>query len=363
MTRAIVAVMCLAGLGASAAEAGLLSVPEGYTPEKPWPVIVSYQDNPSAEQMKKVPYFLVHAGGQGVPAARKTREYLLNLARRHNIDPLRIYGTGFSRGGQEVLKQAWDRPHWFAAVAPVCNDLRRKPDRNLKDLNVRYLVNVPTLLLHGQGDSFRRTGEILHGHMKQAACPVQFRLYPGGHTPKLPFKDDVTMLTDFFGKHRLNPFPKQVVHIVTHKRYSRAFWVDSALVEDAGVLKGVFQVTVKPGNRIEVAASRHVAAVALHLNDKLVDMNKPVTVALAPLPAALRPTFQTGQDERVEAAATMPADRALYKGPATSLVKIRLRPGAALPEKPPKLLWEQIAEIRAKAKRPATRPATPAAGG
>ena len=127
----------------AAAEAGLLSVPDAYTPEKSWPVVISYQDNPSPELMKKTRYFLVHAGGRGTESRRKTIDYLKNLAKRYNIDPLRIYGTGFSRGGHEVLTLAWQHPHWYAAIAPVCNDLRREP----KVLNVKYLTATPTLLL------------------------------------------------------------------------------------------------------------------------------------------------------------------------------------------------------------------------
>ena len=317
---------------------GLLSVPKEYAPKKAWPVIVSYQDNPSVEQMKTVPYFLVHAGGKGMQATNKTRTYLKDLARRYNIDPLRVYGTGFSRGGQEVLQQAWEHPHWFAAIAPVCNDLRRKPDRNLKDLNVKYLGNVPALLLHGEHDSFRRTGQILFGHMKGAGCPVQFRTYPGGHSPQLPFKDNVRMLTDFFDKHKLDPCPKQVVHIVTHKRYSRAFWVDSTLVRDADGMKGVFRVTVKKGNRIEVQANEQVSALSLELNDKLVDMKRPVTVVLVSLPPALATQPAGGALEAGE--------KQLYKGPAISPLRVRLREGLAFGQERGQPLWEALAEIR-----------------
>lgn len=360
MLRATTVVGCVILLCASVGQAGLLSVPAGYTPAKSWPVIVSYQDNPSVEQMETVPYFLVHAGGKGMRATKKTVDNLTSLAKRYNIDPFRIYGTGFSRGGQEVLQQAWEHPHWFAAVAPVCNDLRRKPDRNLKDLSVRYLGNVPALLLHGSGDSFRRTGEILHGHMKQAGGPVTFALYRGGHSPGLPFKQNVKMLTAFFDKHRLDPHPRRVVHIVTHKRYSRAFWVDSALTRDAGAMKGVFQVTVGKHNRIEVAVSRQISALALYLNGKLVDMKKPVMVVLGALPSALVPCF--GPEAQKEAGSTsQPVERVLYEGPAVSPLKIKFREGMALPKKPAKLLWERIVEIRAKAKTPATRPAEPKA--
>jgi len=331
MMRAMAMAACVAAWAGSAA-AGLLSVPADYTPAKAWPAVVSLQDNPSPALMKKTPYFLVHAGGQGMQASKKIRAELLKLARRYNIDPLRIYGTGFSRGGQEILIQAWQWPHWFAAIAPVCNDLRRKPDRNERDDNVRYLVNVPTLLLHGEGDSFRRTGEILFRRMKHAGCGVTWKTYPGGHSPQLPFKKNVKMLTDFFGKHKLDPYPKKIVHLVEHKRYSRAFWADARLVKDVGGIKAVFTVEVKKSNRIEVTANEHVAALDLHLNGKLVDMKKPVTVVAG--------------------------KKQLYQGPAKAKLTVKLRDGTPYTKTPRKLLWREIQEIRAKAaKAAATQPA------
>lgn len=324
----ILTLMAWVAVSCPAARAGLLSVPDKYTPEKSWPVIVSLQDNPSPELMKPTPYFLVHAGGKGTVATRKIRENLKSLAAKYNIDPFRIYGTGFSRGGQEVLIQAWRRPHWFAAIAPVCSDLREKLNRNRRDLNVKYLVNVPTLMLHGEGDNFRRTGRIEYELMKQAHCNVTWQTYPGGHTPFLPFKKNVTLLTDFFHEHKLNPYPRKVVHLIEHKRHSRAFWVDSTLVKDTAGIKAVFEVEVKAGNRIEVHANEHIASLDLGLNDKLVDMKKPVTVVAG--------------------------KKTLYQGPAKAKLTVKLRDGEKYQRTPQRLLWEELLVIRkqAQAKTP-----------
>ncbi|KKK53387.1 hypothetical protein LCGC14_3095300, partial [marine sediment metagenome] len=278
MSKAIVAFISAAILSAAGVQAGLLSTPKDYAPSKSWPVVVSTQDNPSPELMKNTSYFLVHAGGKGTEATKKIIAELKSLAARYNIDPMRIYGTGFSRGGQEILIQAWQHPHWFAAIAPVCSDLREKPDRNDRHLNVKYLRNVPTLMLHGEGDNFRRTGRVEYELAKAAGVPVTWKMYPGGHSPALPFKKNVKLLTDFFDKHKLDPYPKKVVHLVEHPRYSRAFWVDSTLVKVTPKVKAVFTVEVKKGNRIEVTANEHVATLDLHLSAKLLDMTKPVTV-------------------------------------------------------------------------------------
>ncbi len=323
MRRLAAVVVCALVGWAPRAGAGLLSVPEAYAPEESWPVVISTQDNPAPELMKKTPYFLVHAGGKGVQCTKKIREELVNLAGRYNIDPFRVYGTGFSRGGQEILIQAWRHPDWFAAVAPVCSDLREKPDRNDRHLNVRYLFNVPTLMLHGEGDSFRRTGEIEYQLAKEARCPVLWRTYPGGHSPALPFKQDVKLLTDFFGKHRLDPHPKKVVHLIEHEQHSRAFWVDATLVKPAENVKAVFTVEAKAGNVIAVEANEHVATLELLLDGKLVDMDKPVTVVAG--------------------------SRRLYSGPARAKLVVKLRDGETYARTPQRPLWQELQEVRAKA--------------
>ena len=124
MAAIVVAIVLASGRSVSA---GILSVPEGYAPEKSWPVIVSLQDNPDPALTAKSPYFLLHAGKTGVECSTNIHNYLKDLVAKYNIDVNRIYGTGFSRGGHELLEQAWHYPHLFAAIAPVCNDLRTEP--------------------------------------------------------------------------------------------------------------------------------------------------------------------------------------------------------------------------------------------
>ena len=50
-------------------------------------------------------------------------------------------------------------------------------------------------------------------------------------------------------------------------------------------------------------------------------------------------------------------DKQLYRGRALSPLEIKFRDGMEFPRRRSKLLWEEIAEIRAKAKPAATRPA------
>lgn len=345
--------------------AGVLGVPAKYTPDKPWPVMVSFQDNPDPALTVKTSYFLVHSGDKGMVASKKFMAEMRSLAGKYNIDPMRIYGTGFSRGGQEVEEQAWCHPDWFAAIAPMCSDLRDKPDRPGKSLLPKWIM-TPTLLMHGDGDSFIEDGKQVFELMKSAGCPVEFKTFPGGHAPGVPFKQDVKVLTDFFDKHTLEAYPKSVVHVVTHPELARAFWVDALVLKAAGAppakdavaapsgskpasasapakadaptgeaaapLVATYKVKVKEGNRIEVEANDQVAELDLYLNDKLVDMAKPVTVTMG--------------------------EKKLFEGAAASPVKVKIREGETAPHAPSKPLWEELTEIKKGAKYPPVPPAS-----
>jgi predicted esterase len=309
-----------------------LQAPDEYDPKKPWPIVISYQDNPDRTKLGGRGYFLLRSIQKGYPRGlvavrNKTRSYLKDVAADFRIDPFRVYATGFSYGGHTDLTMAWQHPHWFAAIAPVCSDLRGE-----QAPNVKYLKNVPTLLLHGDHDSFLRTGKIVHQYMVDAGCPVEFRTYAGGHNPGPVFRGDVGVLTDFFAKHVMNPFPKIVSHVVTHKRYSRAFWVNAKLTKDAAGMVGTVEVRVRDAKRIEIDANEQIAALTLDLNDKLVDMGKPVIVVA---------------DGKV-----------LYQGKPSAELQIRLREGQDFFQRPGDRLWQEIVEIQ---KGAAYSPGPPAA--
>jgi len=295
-----------------------LLVPRAYDPKRSWPLVISYQDNPDQDLIRQTPYILLRAVQKGYPKSlvrleNKTRSMLKDAMRELNIDPYRIYATGFSFGGRTCLMFAWRYPHWFAAIAPVCNDLRGP-----ETPRVRYLKNVPSLLLHGDRDSFLKTGRQVYAYLTDADCPAVFQTYPGGHNP-VPFRKDVKVLTDFFDRHVMDPYPKRVSHIVEHKRYSRAFWVDAKLIKDAGGMAGAFEVRVGDANRVEIDANEQIAELDLYLDSRLVDMGKPVTV--------------------------VSGDKVLYSGPAVEKLTVTLREAPDYARDSGDMLWRDLVRI------------------
>ena len=254
-----------------------LIVPEQYNPGQAFPAIVSYQDDPDSTYVRRTPFFLIRAFYVGYPQGWwniecKTRGILKDVCSQFNVDPCAIYATGFSFGGHTALCMGWRYPHWFAAIAPVCSDLR-----DYKISYVRYLTNVPTLLLYGNRDYFLLDGRNIFNMMRQAGCCVQLHVFPGGHDSDVPYTSDIGRMLAFFNQSRMNPYPKSVSHIIENPRYGRAFWVNASL-DGNKTTKATIDVQVRPGNRIDIDSSPEVAQVDLYLSDKLVDMERPLSV-------------------------------------------------------------------------------------
>ena len=134
------------------------------------------------------------------------------MKKNYNIDPSRIYVTGFSMGGTEAWKLGIERAEEIAAIAPLCG----KPT---DDLNLDYcrLKTTPTWAFHGADDN------ILHPKFTQAAIDEyntcnpnpkpKFTVYPGvGHNElyELVYTgskgDDVY---SWFLSHKLGEVPQE----------------------------------------------------------------------------------------------------------------------------------------------------------
>lgn len=249
-----------------------LIIPENYTPDKAWPMIFIYQDQADEDQFKGTPYFGAFHGNVG---------RLLLAANKYNFDPFKIYCTGFSRSGHGLLERAWCHPHRFAAGSPVCQDMRWKKQYGAiqKIKQLKYIKEMPVLMLHGNRDSFYKSGKQNYEYMKEHGCPVEWGEYPGGHNPGPIYYKDFKRITSFFDKHTLNPYPKEIIHMVWRNGMTRAFWVDGMaekVVPDKE--RPWFQVSVKDGNVIQVDGSESMKKLNLYLNDKIVEMSKDVSV-------------------------------------------------------------------------------------
>lgn len=94
------------------------------------------------------------------------------VADSRNIDPSRIYLTGFSMGAYGVWQMASHHPHRFAAIAPVSGGGDPAYARRLRDM--------PAWIFHGKEDRVIRFSESekITEAMREAGAEVELTLYP-----------------------------------------------------------------------------------------------------------------------------------------------------------------------------------------
>ncbi|OGK07386.1 MAG: hypothetical protein A2519_21200 [Candidatus Raymondbacteria bacterium RIFOXYD12_FULL_49_13] len=263
-----------------------VTVPYCFDPSKSWPLI-------SANQMQsefltdyckvalQVPYITL-------PNCYNDMEDILDIAKDINIDPYRVYQTGFSQGGHISLQSAWQYPHNFAAVVPSSPDLRL-PNQWFYFNNIQQLRNVPVRIVQGDMDDYIDGTLQVYETMLAASCPVEMMTFHAGHSYMLftALPEFNRYIRTFFDANVLDPFPKTVYHCIEFCQaasYSRAFWVNGKLAKSYhGGLFGVnpvFQVTADSANNLITidSADPMISGFDFYLDSHLVDITKPVNV-------------------------------------------------------------------------------------
>jgi len=160
-------------------------VPEGYTPDRPWPlVVVIHGAFSTAREMEKHSRFSELADREGFIALYPNGMGLFGLLQHWNaghccgkaardqvddvgfvmaalgdvrkqlhVDPRRIYAVGFSNGGMLVHRLAAEKPDVWAAVAPLAGSVGGRKDAEHPWWRVSDpAVPVSVLLMHGLRD-------------------------------------------------------------------------------------------------------------------------------------------------------------------------------------------------------------------
>ena len=89
-----------------------------------------------------------YARMEGIDDVGFAEAVLEDVMRRQAIDADRIYGTGFSNGAFMCYRLAFERPDFFAAIAPVSGVLGIDPLPGVE------LPPIPVIHFHGEQDQF-----------------------------------------------------------------------------------------------------------------------------------------------------------------------------------------------------------------
>jgi pimeloyl-ACP methyl ester carboxylesterase len=228
---------------------------------------------------------------------RRAEELVLETVRdlrtRYHVDPDRIFLTGMSNGGIGTWLIGMHHAPLFAGIAPMAS--------GLDDVLMPFLGNLrntPIYMIHGAKDQVMpvELSRTISRELNRLGYSYIYREHErehpmaGGHYfPKEELPDLVT----WFNSRRRGPLPARLTLVRDASHFQAFSWVrlDStdpiaAFSEDL-VDKRDERITRREyskldaslvgANRIEVIAER-VRRYSIFLNDRLVDVSKPVTV-------------------------------------------------------------------------------------
>lgn len=258
-----------------------LWVPDGYTPRRNFPLELSLHGAGGTGQghfdwcwskwTNLWPGLIAcpsgqPAGSQWFPEQRPFVLAVLDDVRRHfAIDDDHISLDGFSNGGHGAWYYGCHYASLWSALLP------RSGSSYDEDL-FGNLLHVPTTIVHGNADPVIPIARdrMALAKMKAAGCTVTFKEMPGGH---VPFLDELNgELIPWLAKQQRDPYPRSFTMRSNVLGESRAYWVE--MTERADLAE--IHATVD-GQTIALTTTG-CTGLCLWLSDRLVDLDRPVTV-------------------------------------------------------------------------------------
>jgi hypothetical protein len=281
----------------------LVQLPPRYTPDTEWPLMFAMHGGPpgqpgqtrsGAERMLRVwteaagrAGWIVAAPGltPSLTAGPRTedrlpyevfhpeqaRAVIAALRARYRINPDRIVSTGISLGSNYSIAFAAGEPGWLSAIVPVSTE------GDSRELLLRNLHSTPVYVLEGARD---RNIRVIDG-------PRAFADILTGFGYDLTYREFADRAHEGFQEHYddvlrwLDARPRQVypreVVRVPHPAIvpvaRRVRWVES------DTRQGLLRAIARPPDRIDVSV-RWARRVTLWLHDRLVDLDRPLTITI-----------------------------------------------------------------------------------
>ncbi len=251
-----------------------LYVPEVYTSEKQWPLVVmlhgawsnhhlalrrvfglsnkrgenDFQAKRSMPELPDVPYLVVAPNGYETMsyegfAEKDVFTVMDEVSSMFNVDFNRVYLTGLSMGGGGTFKIGLRHPGMFAAIAPVCGyvyaSVRVDPEEQgppskekIEDAFApieiaENALHLPIKMMHGDADGAVPVthSETMHEKLQELGYQSELEVYPGvGHDAWVPgYEDD--RIFDWFSKFERDPNPDHVIYKTGNPQGGSAYWV------------------------------------------------------------------------------------------------------------------------------------------
>lgn len=205
--------------GSCLAEACLVSLPASYHQQSAWPLLVflhgSGERGNEPEDFRHHAEFLLQSldGYSAVVvlpqcrpqhgwSANDVHRFMVAACQEYNINPQRVYLTGYSMGGYGTWETAAAYPNSVAAIVPVAGGC------NAGD--AVDLTNIPTWAFHGNKDDVVRVENStrLVDAIREAGGSPKVTLYPLEKHGILKKVFSTPELWDWLFQQKLQPFPQ-----------------------------------------------------------------------------------------------------------------------------------------------------------
>ncbi len=199
---------------------------------------------------------------------------ITNLVVLEGVNPDRVYLMGYSAGGDGVYQLAPRMADRWAAASMMAGH----PNESLP----QGLRNTPFTIHIGENDAgYNRNKVAVQWGEKLAALQKDD---PAGYVHEVSIhkglghwmqrRDAVAL--EWMAKHTRNPTPKRVIWRQDDVTHDRFYWL---ALPEGSAKKGTEIVATVEGQRVTLE-SNDVKRVIVRLSDALVDLDKPVTIAM-----------------------------------------------------------------------------------
>jgi hypothetical protein len=158
---------------------------------------------------------------QGLPEV-EVYDVIADVKRRFNVDEDRVFLTGLSMGGGGALWLGLTRPDLWAAIAPVCPQVRE----GTVELAANAL-NVPLRLFQGERDPVVPVAGTRQWHKRllELGVSAEYVEYPAVRHNAWDFAYKDGSIFDWFAKFKRDRFPSRVHFVSQAYKYGAAYWV------------------------------------------------------------------------------------------------------------------------------------------
>ncbi len=276
-------------------------LPGDYTPDRQWPLMFAMHGGPpgSVEGAIGSALLMIQVWGEAAETAgwivaspamvdvvsrdgrtqerfpyeifqpEEARAVIDAVRARSSINPDRIVSTGISLGSNFSIAYAAAHPDWFSAIVPVSTE------GESREHLLRNVVPVPVYVLEGSQDrNIRGVGgpRAMNDILTALGSDLVYREF--SDRAHEGFREHYPAVLQWLDSRPRRTDPQEVLR-VPHAGITgtsrRVHWVES---RDR---RGLVRARVTSPTEIQITA-RWTGAVRLHLNDRLVDLDRAITV-------------------------------------------------------------------------------------